>query len=283
MISVIIPARNEKYIRNTLDSLYANAGADFETIVVMDGPTTYSFFRNYPNLIVVENTQQNGVRNAIRQGVSVSSGDLLLKLDAHCTICPNFISILKNDIMENWVVVARRFTLDLETMVVQSRPVDYYYLSCPWTHPSHFMMQSCPWITRTEECMNNMLDDLMCFQGSMWMMSRKHWDNLGGLEIGQETYAEHHEISMKTWSSGGRVVINKNAWYAHPSRGSRGYRMDMDQVYKDHDHSARYWTNQAAFFEWLIAKFWPLPTEHNRHRLEKYYWPENWEGYVRSM
>jgi len=76
------------------------------------------------------------------------------------------------------------------------------------------MMQSCPWISRTDERMDIPIDDLMCFQGSMWFMSRKHWDWLGGLATDM-TFAEHHEISMKTWLGGGRVVINKNIWYAH--------------------------------------------------------------------
>jgi hypothetical protein len=58
--------------------------------------------------------------------------------------------------------------------------------------------------------------------------------------------------------------------------------MDMNQVYKDHDHSARVWTNQATFFEWLVDKFSPLPTKNDRHRTEKYYWPENWKEMVRN-
>jgi len=109
-------------------------------------------------------------------------------------------------------------------------------------------------------------------------MSREHWDWLGGLEIGQEIYAEHHEISMKTWLGGRRVVNNKNAWYAHPAKSVKGYHMSLRQVYKDHDHSARYWVMQPGF-ESLIDKFWPLPTEHNRHHTEKYYWPEDWKKY----
>jgi len=118
----------------------------------------------------------------------------------------------------------------------------------------------------------------------MWFMSRKHWDHLGGLEIGKEIYAEHHELSMKTWLGGGRVIINKNTWYAHPKESVRGYHMSMRQVFKDHDHSARYWLgnvwrDRVHDFEWLIDKFWPLPTEHNRHKIEKYYWPEDWKDY----
>jgi glycosyltransferase involved in cell wall biosynthesis len=277
--SVIIPARNERYLQATLDSLYTNAGADIETIVILDGITEYPLNKEYPNLTLISNKEPLGIRECINKGVGASHGDYLLKLDSHCVFGDNFVSTLLLNIASNWVVVARRWTLDLETMKPQPRNVDYYYLSCPWTHPRGMMMQSCPWISRTEKYLNTQIDDLMCFQGSMWMMSKKHWNNLGGLEIGKETYAEHHEISMKTWLSGGKVIINKNTWYAHPRQNTGGYKMDMNTVYSDHDHSARYWVMQPGFKE-LIDRFWPLPTEHNRHRTEKYFWPENWKEYL---
>ena len=143
------------------------------------------------------------------------------------------------------------------------------------------MMQSCPWISKSNDLI---IDDLMCFQGSMWFMSRKHWDWLGGLEE-HLTYAEHHELSMKTWLGGHRVVVNKDVWYAHPRHFKRGWHLDIGHVYRDHDRSARYWTEnkwpeRVHDFDWLVEKFWPLPTEHNRHRTEKYYWPEDWRKYL---
>jgi glycosyltransferase involved in cell wall biosynthesis len=275
--SVIIPSRNEPYLQATLDSLYANAGAEIETIIIQDGQTDYPLEKYYPSMIILFNPKPLGIRTAINQGVNISHGEYLIKLDAHCIIGDDFVKTLLDEITDNMVMVARRWTLDLDTMTRQPRNVDYFYLSCPWTHPHGMMMQSCPWISRTEQNLDNPIDDLMCFQGSMWMMSRKHWNSLGELEKGM-SYVEHHEISMKTWLSGGRVTINKNAWYAHPKVNTGGYKMDMNQVYQEHDRSARYWVDQPGFSE-LIDRFWPLPTEHNRHRLEKYFWPENWKDF----
>lgn len=265
-----------------VDDIYLSTQDDIEVIVVLDGITDYPIIKSYPNLIIIENPIVEGVRPSLNKAVQASSGDYILKVDAHCIFGEDFIKTLKKDCEDDWVVVARRYTLDLEYMERHPRIVDYYYLSCPWTHPrGTLMMQSCPWITRTGERIDTLIDDLMCFQGSMWFTTRKHWDWLGGLTIGNETYAEHHEISMKTWLGGGRVVINKNTWYAHPAERVSGYHMSMSTVYQDHDHSARYWTTnqwseRSHDFDWLIDKFWPLPTEHNRHRVEKYYWPDNW-------
>jgi len=281
MISVIIPSRNDPYLVSTIDSLYKDLARDVEVIVVLDGPTEHALPEPRRGLIVVDEDEPRGIRPAINRAVSMSSGDHILKLDAHCIVGDDFVRTLVSRCEDNWVVVAGRYTLDLDTMTPKPRRVDYHYLSCPWTHPKSFMMQSCPWISRTESKSDIEMDDLMCFQGSMWMMSRKHWDWLGGLET-DLTYAEHHEISMKTWLGGGRVVINKEAWYAHPAKPSSGYRMSMRQVYKDHEISARYWTENKGRthdFEWLIDKFWPLPFENTRHRAEKYYWPLDWKKY----
>jgi glycosyltransferase involved in cell wall biosynthesis len=282
-VSVIIPARNEKYLQTTLDSLYENAGMEIEVVVVLDGPTQYPLTKKYPNLVVRENFEPIGIRASIERGIKISKGDLILKVDAHCIFGEDFVKTLERDAIEDrTVMVARRWTLNLETMERQPRIVDYYYLSCPWTNTGHFMMQSCPWITRTEQRLDIPIDDLMCFQGSMWMTTRNFASELPWINE-EMLYAEHHMISMSAWANGGRVVINKNTWYAHPSRITGGYRMDMNKVYWDHARSAHTWTNQATFFEWLVDKFWPLPTEHNRHRLEKYYWPENWKEMVRNV
>lgn len=280
MISVIIPARNEPYLGMTIRNVQMTTNIPIEFIVILDGETDYSL-PNYSNLTIIKQTEPQGIRVSLNKGVKASHGDYLLKLDGHCLVEEGFIETLKRDYQEEEVMVARRYTLDLSNMTMQPRRVDYFYLSCPWTYPRGFlMMQSCPWITKTEQNLNIPIDDLMCFQGSMWFMSRKHWDWLGGLQEGLK-YTEHHEISFKTWLGGRRVVINKNTCYAHPSQRASGYRMDMNEVYHDHEISAHYWTEnrwerQIHNFDWLIDKFWPLPTQHNRHRLEKYYWEENW-------
>lgn len=286
-LTVIIPARNERYLSKTVADIYQQFTGDFEVIVVLDGYSDHEVPAGYPNLTVINKGHYGGIRSATNTAVSASQGEYILKVDAHCIFDKGFDETLLRDIDEESIMVARRWTLSLESWERTPRSVDYYYLSCPWTHPRPLMMQSCPWISHTEERRDIPIDELMCFQGSMWMMSRKHWDWLGGLEENGETYAEHHEISMKTWLGGRRVMINKNTWYAHPKDSVRGYHMSMNTVYRDHDHSARIWTEnrwdgRVHDFDWLIDKFWPLPTETSHHRIEKYIWPECWREYVVS-
>lgn len=283
-VSVLVPARNEKYLSKTINDIYTNAIGDIEVIIVLDGETQYPIPEHRPNLKIIKNKEPIGLTASIDKAASASEGDYLIKTDSHCRFGEGFNAKLLKNIEENWVVVPRRWTLDLETWQIHPRMVDYFYLSCPWTHPQ-FMMQSCTWISKTEQKQDTLIDDMMCFQGSMWMMSKKHWKNLRIFESIGDSYAEHHEISMRTWLGGGRVVINKNAWYAHPKRyDERGYRMSINKIYRDHKRSATFWINnewkdRVHDFDWLIDKFWPLPLEHTRHRLEKYFWETDWRKY----
>ena len=164
--------------------------------------------------------------------------------------------------------------------------VDYFYLSCPWIDQGHFQIQACPWISQTRSRAQVPIDDMMTFQGSLWFTTANHFHNrIGGLE--EKTYrtvvAESLEIGMKTWLGGGRVIINKNTWYAHLHKGflTPNYPRNTAGQAKDLIYAARYWTenrwpHRVHDFDWLIDKFWPLPTAITLSHREKYYWPENW-------
>ena len=63
-----------------------------------------------------------------------------------------------------------------------------------------------------------MIDETMAMQGSCWIMSRKWWDEVIG-ELQTEGYGPHyqdsHEMIFKTWKAGGKMMLNKNTWFAH--------------------------------------------------------------------
>ena len=123
----------------------------------------------------------------------------------------------------------------------------------------------------------------MTMQGSCWFMTKNHFDNfLQGLNetdfgnIAQEA----QEISNKTWLGGGAVKVNKKTWYAHLHKGrhyGRMYHLNEAQEIQAHNLAAEYWMNnhwqeRVHDIEWLIQKFWPVPTwEPN--------WKEIWASY----
>lgn len=88
---------------------------------------------------------------------------------------------------------------------------------------------------------------------------------------------EPQEIGNKTWLSGGRIVVNKKTWYAHLHKGTkfgRGYFQNVNDLYAGHTWGAHRWMRNEEpgmtyKFEWLVDKFWPVPT-----------WPDDWKSRI---
>lgn len=288
-VSVLIPARNEIHLAQTVEDVFAKATGDVEVIVTLDGLTQYLWPEDDPRLKVFLLGNPRGMRTAINVAAAQARGKYLLKLDAHSAIGQGFDEILQRDYYENnWVVTARRYDLDRQTWKPKGRePVDYFYLACPWNDPRYFVMQSCPWVTRTRELMEYPLDDQMTMHGGMWFMSAKHFERLGGLkEEGYGGFAgEPLEIGMKTWLSGGCMVVNKKTWYAHPRDNPTGYsvrstRMIEGLIWGSHYWVENRWPERIHDFKWLIEKFWPLPTKQHHCRGEIHFWMEHYDQVV---
>lgn len=288
-VSVIIPSWNEGNLERTLDDIYAKFTGNFEVIVVEDGPP-YTKLPERHNLRTIYG-KHNGLRQSINHAANLATGKYLLKVDAHCLFKEGIDETLKEECDKDWLVVPRCYPIERTDWKPHTIEwVDYYYLSCPWTHPKFFQMQSCFWLTKTQELLNIPIDDIMTFQGSLWFMHTDYWHkHLEGLfERGVGKYAEHQEIGFKVWLGGGRVIVNKNTWYAHDHRTNlqRGYFRSIADFHYSHVDVARYWTSnkwekQVHPFSWLIEKFWPLPTKETIINKREYYWPEDWRQFFR--
>lgn len=291
-VSVLIPSRRETFLSETIEDIYTNFTGDFEVIVMLDGYWPDPPIEDKHNLTLIHSSIPKGMRNAINSCVAVANGEYLLKCDAHCAFSPGINEILKAECDQDWVVIPPRYSLDAEKWGIEDNGKprrDYHYLCYPDPFkPGDMGMHGVEWWKRCKERTDPQydIDDEMSSQGSCWLMSKYHFDNfLHGLsEEGYGTFAqEFQEIGNKTWLGGGRVVINKKngIWYAHLHKGSKHGRMypqDGKEVNEGKKYSAWYWmTNQwegrKYDFEWLIEKFWPIPTwdEH---------WMRDWNGTI---
>lgn len=284
-VSVIIPARNELFLPQTVKDILTKAAGEVQVIAVLDGYWPDPILDDDPRLILIHNSVPLGMRNAINSAAAVATGEYLLKCDAHCMFAEGFDEVLKADMEDNWVVIPRRFSLDAENWGIDNNgkpPRDYHYLCYPDPFKDHDVgMHGVEWWERGKQFSDPKYDiDInMSFQGSCWFMTKHHFDHfLGGMsEVGYGSFTqEPQEIGMKTWLGGGQVMVNKKTWYAHLHKGSRYGRMwrmgrtDKEQIVAGHAYSARYWMTNAwekrvHDIEWLIEKFSPVPT-----------WNENW-------
>ncbi len=192
----------------------------------------------------------------------MSRGEYILKCDAHCMFDDGFDIKLLSDIEDNWVVIPRRYKLDTDKWIIcddDKEPIDYEKLVT--TEPDRIC--GLKWSSRAKERKDILLDETMVFQGSCWVMSRKHWDWLGGLqEEGYGTFTQEPvEIALKTWLGGGKVMVNKKTWYAHQHRRfGRTHTMSNSEIKSGNTYSKDFWLNnkwdkRVHDIEWLIARF----------------------------
>jgi glycosyltransferase involved in cell wall biosynthesis len=290
-VSILMPARNESYLSNngqtvlqrTVDEILNKSHGDIELLIMFDG----SNIQTLPDdrrIKVFFNQEAIGSKNCLNLLAKLySTGDYLFKLDAHCMLSDGYDEELKK-CEDNWVVIPRFYVLNAEDWKWQDdRFYDYFYLPCPFTDPKQFRFQAGGhWKQRTNERLDILVDENMKLHGSSFFMSKKFFNNhIIELDSSYDNSSgEDIEISLKTWLSGqGKLMVNKNCWYAHMHKGGqrpRGYYMGWSQIKNTYDHIARYWMgnkweNRKHDLEWLIDKFYPVPT-----------WPENFKDYWKN-
>jgi hypothetical protein len=121
------------------------------------------------------------------------------------------------------------------------------------------------WDGRAIERKDILIDDTLTFQGSCWFMRKSYFNKTKFMRV--EGYTgwgqEDVELAMETWTTGGRVVVNKNTWYAHLYKGKtygRMYRENPGQHAASRAYAYNYWCVQRKKdFLSVLKKFAPIP------------------------
>ena len=97
------------------------------------------------------------------------------------------------------------------------KPVDYEKLKIRYIDGKPYKFEGQVWHTRTRERKDVMIDETMAMQGSCWVMPKSWWEKIGELETEGygPMYQDSHEMVFKTWKLGGKLMVNKNTWFAH--------------------------------------------------------------------
>lgn len=290
-VSIIIPSRDEFTLNNTIRDLLKSAVGEIEILAIIDGPTSYPLPPEDKSLKLIQLPEPMGMRHGINLASQIATGKYLMKLDAHCVMSNGFDLLLQENCDDDWVVVSRRNELSPEWEITDTTPVDYFYMSNPWTSSQGYMRMS-RWISRDRQRKDFMLDETMTFSGSNWFMTKDHFIKrirmMDEERFGQWS-GEPEELACKTWLGGGKVMVNKNIVHAHMRKDKLGrpYNISWGSALKGLRESARYWSSdewpyRIHDFEWLIEKFWPLPSEKQHCNGERYYWEENWREHGKS-
>lgn len=217
-LSVIIPSWRDPLLHRTIDSILESSelGDQLEVIPVLDGYWPEEPIREDPRIKVLHLGQNRGMRGAINAGVSVSKGEFIMRTDEHCMFGKGFDRILTESCQPNWIMTAMRLFLDPVKWEVMNEPPVIYEKLAIQSVGNGKKFTGIP-VNRPDR-KDVMVDETQAMQGSMWMMPREWWDEVIG-ELQTEGYGSHlqdsHEMVFRTWKAGGKLMVNKNAWFAH--------------------------------------------------------------------
>jgi hypothetical protein len=278
MLSIVIPSRNEKFLKRTILDVLEKATGEIEVFPVLDGyDISLEEIVNDPRVqyITLPSNDFTQKRHGINKVVNeFAKGEYIMCLDAHCMVAPGFDEQLIKDHQPNWVQVPRRHRLDAENWCLQKQsdnrpPIDYEYIKFD-TLTQHKIINGFKWDVRTLERMDVPIDDTMTIQASMWFMTKEWFNKMGFMQIDGYTGwgQEAEEICMTTWKNGGAVKTNKNTWYAHLHKGNvygRMYWMNKKENKRSFAYSYNHWViENKKFFVEYIQKFNPP-------------WPKDWQ------
>lgn len=293
-LSILIPARNEEFLKKTVEDILENIEADTEIIVVLDGWQTD--LPENPRLRVIYNPESIGQRAATNQACRLSKAKYIMKVDAHCAFDKGFdrkmteafkevgdnvtmIPVMRNLHVFNWVCLDghSRYQSPSGPCRQCGKPTVKDIVWIPKTNPQstsycfdsepHFQYFNA--FKKRPEAKSD-ITETMSIQGSCFMLTRlKYWE----LDVCDETFgswgSQGIEVACKTWLSGGRVVCNHKTWYAHMFRTQGGdfgfpYPLSGEQTNKAKQLSKKIWFDnlwpkQTKPLSWLLEKFWPVP------------------------
>jgi glycosyltransferase involved in cell wall biosynthesis len=256
-LSVLIPARNEEWLKRTVDDVLANTHDATEVIVVADGYDPA--LEQHERLTVIRQPKPIGQRAATNMAARIATSRYVMKLDAHCRVGPGFDRILTEEAARlgpavcqipaqynlhafNWLCTAGHRVYQGPTRPCQWKPKGApkehpvcglpvereiiwerrrSKLTTSWRFDNELKFQY--FGKHQDQHKTEKIHDVMSCLGACWFVDREHFFKLGALDETHGSWGQMGtELACKYWLSGGRMVVNKNTWYAHLFRTQGG-------------------------------------------------------------
>ena len=276
LVSIIVPSREERFLNNTVNDILTNATGPIEVFVVLDGyeiPKSEIINDSRVTYLGLPYSDIMTKRVGINKAVELAKGEFVMSVDAHCCFAKGFDEVLSRDCEDKMIMIPRRYKLDAENWKINEKwpAIDYEYWMWDAMKIGHYFKNyTCN--TKRMKRKHIMIDDNLTFQGSCWIMKKSWYKQMNFMRC--EGYTpwgqEDVELGLETWLNGGRVVVNKNTWYAHLFKGKvygRMYKSNYRQHTQSRRFAYRYWIDENIDrFEQVIGKFMPLPN-----------WPADWK------
>jgi len=288
-LSILIPARNEEFLIRTIRDIFENSSEKTEVIVVLDGQWPVEPIPDHPRLTIIYHSDSIGQRAATNEAARLSNSKYVMKVDAHCAFDKDFDTKMLNDMRDNWTMIPLMKNLHAFNWVCENGHSRYQSPSGVCAECGKPTKKDIVWISKNnpkstsyrfdtdlhfqywneyKEKQKGQLVESMSAQGSCFMLTKEKYFELNICDEKHGSWgAQGTEVALATWLSGGKLIINKNTWYAHLFRtagGDFGFPYPNLGIEKARKYSKEIWFNnkhkkQIYPLSWLIEKFSPIP------------------------
>ena len=248
-LSILIPSRNEQFLRNTIDDILKNSQETTEIIAILDGQWAEPPIPDHPRVTLIYHSESIGQRAAINEAAKLSSAKYVMKIDAHCALDKGFDAKLitsAEELGKDVTQVPRQYNLHVFNWRCNKCSNETYQGPTPtkckkcdntndfervmvwqprWNRVADFMrfdtnLKFAYWgAYKTRPEAQGDIADLMSCIGACWFMHRDRYWELGGLDEEFGSWGQvGTELACKSVLSGGRMVVNKKTFFGHMFR-----------------------------------------------------------------
>lgn len=301
-LSILIPSRCEEWLSQTVQNLLDNTGEETEILVGLDGAWAEPGIPDHDRVRILFVPEAIGQRAMQNRLAKLSTAKYLMKVDAHCAFDKDFDKKMIDAMEDDITMVPKMYNLHVFDWICRHCGMRFYqgpkptecrgeYDEC--TSKPDFEKKTIfkprQWgpegrgPTSTSYRFNKNLQfkyfpehrkrqpksglaETMSLQGSCFMATRQKYWELGLCDESWGSWGQQGtEVAVKTWLSGGRVMVNLDTWYAHLFRTQKGfsfpYPMSGKSQQKARDVSKdiflnNKWDKTTRPLSWLLEKFW---------------------------
>lgn len=290
-LSILIPARNEMFLRKTIENILENIEGDTEIIAVLDGIWADPPIPDHERVTIIHHAESIGQRAATNEAARLSKSEYVMKCDAHCAFGKGFDRILMADMQDDWTVVPTMYNLHAFDWVCTCGHRRYQGPTKPCEKCGAEMTREILWKAKPNPETTAMrfdkdlhfqywrdyksrqkgdLVETMSILGACFMLTRERYFALDICDERHGSWGQQGtEVACKTWLSGGKLMVNKKTWFAHLFRTQGGdfgfpYELHDADIQKAREYSRDLWLNDkwekaVHPLAWLIERFAPVP------------------------
>lgn len=250
LVTVIIPSRDEpkEHLEFTVKSLYDNALGDIEVFVCYDGCEAH----NIPGTRVFHHDKPVGQRVIMNELARYATGKYLFRQDAHCAMSEGWDARLKASCRDKTLVTCVFDSLDDDLQRI-GKDNAFYGLK-PNMSGQFIRNWKKPRDRKLEE-------ETMSISGTAWMITKDYYNQMGGSDESLGVYGSvGSEWALKTWLTGGKVLIRTDTVCYHLFRNNTPYPVDVNKKAWASSRLHELWVEgvderRTRPIEWLLCKF----------------------------